>query len=122
MRSAEPRRKYWQAVQGTVWLTWLYVPFGSVLNIFMQSPDAEKPLVTRRDQRLFLAPRLGEDGYANETFALTRRRRIAPPTMPMPPIIIAQVAGSGTAPASEAENVRFVAVLMYAVPLSVTNA
>ena len=36
-------------------------------------------------------------GNAQAKRTLTRRRRIAPPTMPKPPIIIAQVAGSGTA-------------------------
>ena len=41
----------------------------------------------------------GSDYEATLTFVLTRRRRIAPPTMPKPPIIMVHVAGSGTAPA-----------------------
>jgi len=36
--------------------------------------------------------------YAKVTVALRRRLRIEPSTMPKPPIIIAQVTGSGTAP------------------------
>jgi hypothetical protein len=37
-------------------------------------------------------------GQAKLSFVLTRRRPIAPPTMPKPTIIIAHVEGSGTAP------------------------